>query len=832
MNAPATEPQPYLNAAWAYRPLSGFYDEMLAPSGLIRPHWQTLVEALNHIGPSGLAERWQEGRRLIHDNGVTYNVYGDPQSTERPWPLDPLPFQLEGHEWVAIETAIVQRATLLNHILSDLYGPQRLLKDRRLPPELVFGHPGFLRPCSGVVPPGDIWLHSYSADIARSPNGAWWILADRTQAPSGSGYALENRLVSLRVLPDVFRAGNVRRLATFFQAYKDTLRSLAPKRENPRVVVLTPGPYNETWFEHAFLARYLGFTLVEGGDLTVRNNNVYLKTLGGLLPVDVIVRRQDDTFCDPLELRGDSMLGVPGLVQAVWSGNVAVANALGSGLAESPGLAAFLPALSRHVLGEELKMPNIATWWCGDEAALKQVADRLEHLVIKPATPAVSFEPIFGARLGPRQRALLIEKIRANPCAYVAQEQVSLSTVPVVQDGQLEARHLVLRVFAVASGETYAVMPGGLTRITSSLDSLVVSMQHGGGSKDTWVLADSPAPPFSLLRRASGPLTVSRATFDLPSRVADNLYWLGRYLERFETAVRTVRVVLPRLYQDADPNTAAVLNSCRGILAGGGWLRAADGERITEAEILDAITDPVARTSLCDSSKDISRVARLLRDRISTDAWRVLKQIDKQFTSPMPEEPSLRNSWAQELLDNTVISLSAFSGIATENMTRGHGWRFLDMGRRLERAVQTVQLIRRGLNFENEPGDQELLTILEIADSTLTYRSRYLNSMQTDLVLDLLLLDEGNPRSAAYQLAKLRKHVDRLPESHPPSGTPREARLALSLLSSVQLAETGEIVDLERLDRFTARLENDLALLSDTISRVYFTLQVPVRARL
>ena len=831
MSAQVPEPESRLNAAWAYQPLAGFYDEMLTAQGEIRPHWQPLVEALNQIGPAGLAERWQEGRRVIHDNGVTYNVYGDPQSTERPWPLDPLPFLMERSEWAAIELAISQRALLLNAILKDLYGPQKLLKDRRIPAELILGHPGFLRPCAGVTPPGDIWLHSYSADIARSPDGNWWVLADRTQAPSGSGYALENRLVSLRVLPDVFRAGNVQRLAPFFQAYKDTLRALAPKRENPRIVLLTPGPFNETWFEHAFLARYLGFTLVEGGDLTVRNNNVYLKTLGGLLPVDVIVRRQDDTFCDPLELRGDSMLGVPGLVQAVWSGNVAIANALGSGLIESSGLSAFLPALSRHILGEELRMPNIATWWCGDEAARREVEARLEHLVIKPATPANSFEPIFGARLGTKQRALLMEKIKANPGAYVAQEQVSLSSVPVAQDGQLEARHLVLRVFAAASGAGYAVMPGGLTRITSSLDSLVVSMQHGGGSKDTWVLADAPDAAFSLLRRASGPLPVSRATFDLPSRVADNLYWLGRYLERFETAIRAVRVVLPRLYLDPDASTAAALSACQNILAGGGWVKAAEGDRLTEAEVLAAITDGTVRTSLRSSAQGIRRVARLLRDRISTDAWRVLKQLDMQFAGELPPE-ALRNSWAQELLDNAVISLSAFSGLATENMTRGHGWRFLDMGRRLERAVQTVQLVRRGLGFDKEPTDAELGTILEVADSTLTYRSRYLSSMQMDLVMDLLLLDEGNPRSAAYQLSKLRKHVDRLPESHPSSGTPREARLALRLLTSVQLAETADLENLAVLNELTGRMETDLGLLSDTISRVYFTQQLPSQARL
>ncbi|MDE3199222.1 MAG: circularly permuted type 2 ATP-grasp protein, partial [Acidobacteriota bacterium] len=423
------------------------------------------------------------------------------------------------------------------------------------------------------------------------------------------------------------------------------------------------------------------------------------------------------------------------------------------------------------------------------------------------------------------QRAELIDKIKANPSAFVAQEQVSLSTIPVERDRVLDTRHLVLRVFAVASGDTYVVMPGGLTRVTSSLDNLVVSMQHGGGSKDTWVLSDAPQSSFSLLRRARGPLEVSRATFDLPSRVADNLFWLGRYVERFETAVRTVRAILPRMYQESDPTVAASIYVGTNVLMGGGWLRDDVLERSVEPDLLALITDAASRTNLRAGAREIVRVARLLRDRISTDAWRVLKQIDSQFNeAPLPEP--LRVSWAQDLLNQTILSLSAFSGLAVENMTRGHGWRFLDMGRRLERATQTVQLVRHGLGFEFPASDPELAMVLEIADSTLTYRSRYLNSIQADLVLDLLLLDEGNPRSVAYQLSKLRKHVDRLPESHPPGASPREARLALSLITSVQLAEARALTSLPDLEIFTGKLNTDLGTLSDTLTRVYFTHQV------
>src|SRR5258706_11158880 len=405
------QPEEQLNRAWPYQPNPAYYDEMADAAGQVRPHWRHLIEPLEQMGEAGFARRWQEGRRVIHENGATYNVYSDPQNTDRPWPLDPIPLVLDTAEWSFIATAIGQRAKLLNTILSDLYGPRKLLRDGLVPPELVFPNPAFLRPCCQAPVPGNVYLHIYAADLARSPDGQWWVIADRTQTPSGAGYALENRLVSARVLPDVFRTAHIQRLAAFFRTYRETLRSLAPgHKENPRIVVLTPGPYNETYFEHAFLARYLGYTLVEGADLTVRDNRVFLKTLGGLLPVDLIVRRQDDTYCDPLELRPDSMLGVPGLMQAVRSGTVAVANALGSGLVESAAPASFLPGLCRHMLGEELKMPALAAWWCGEEPALSYVAENLSKLVIKPAFPSRGVQPVFGMGLSEAEKAALIER--------------------------------------------------------------------------------------------------------------------------------------------------------------------------------------------------------------------------------------------------------------------------------------------------------------------------------------------------------------------------------------------------------------------------------------
>jgi len=829
MTGKLTPAQSHLDPIWSYEATSGFYDEVLGAGKQLRPQWAALSESMTAMGHQGLARRWREGQRLIHDNGITYNVYSDPESTARPWPLDPVPLMMDPSEWKTIEAAVIQRAMLFNSILADLYGPQRLLREKMLPAELVFPNPAFLRPCWGIEPPGGVCLHMYAADLARSPDGQWWVLADRTQSPSGAGYALENRLVTTRVLSDVFRASHVRRLANFFQTYREALQRLVPaNRENPRIVLLTPGPYNETYFEHAFLARYLGYTLVEGGDLTVRDNRVFLKTLGGLLPVDVIVRRQDDQFCDPLELRGDSMLGVPALVQAVRSGNVAIANSLGSGLAESPAYAAFLPGLSRLLLREDLKIPTVATWWCGQKEPLEYVLDHLGDLVLKPTFPGTRGDPIFGATLSAQQREALLDRVRGEPDRYVAQERVALSTVPVWQDGPLHPRHMVVRVYAVASGGSYAVMPGGLTRVSTSLDSMVVSIQRGGGSKDTWVLGDGPAPPFTLLRPATHPLDVSRATFDLPSRVADNLFWLGRYTERVEAAVRITRAILSRFFQEEEPTRAAGFRAGFEMLAALGYV-AGEKPSAAEHEVLSMIYDAAASNGLVSNIHQVRRVAWLLRDRISVDAWLILNQLDQQFSTQQPPSDEFRISAAQDRLNHAIITLSAFGGLVMESMTRGDGWRFLDIGRRLERAIQMVELLRNGLPKEAFGGVGVLEAILEMADSSITYRSRYLTSLQVDLVLDLLLVDEANPRSIAFQLARLREHIGELPGSKTSIRRPAEERMALSLLNTVQLIDVRELTRsggraaAEAREDLLGKLAADLGLLSEALTRAYFS---------
>ncbi len=824
-----------------YAAVSGHFDEMTMPSGELRPHWRELVAALQRLGAEELFRRWREGQRLIEENGVTYNVYGDPRGIDRPWQLDPIPLLISSEEWAGIEKAISQRALLLDRMLGDLYGPQRLLHEALLPPELVYGNPGFLRPCHGMSVPGQCHLHAFAADLARSPNGQWWVIADRAQAPSGAGYALENRIVMSRILPEAFRDFHVQRLAGFFQSFRDTLMALAPTRGTPRIVLLTPGPYNETYFEHAYLARYLGVTLVEGGDLTVRDDRVYLKTLSGLLPVHVILRRQDDAFCDPLELFGESALGTPGLTQAVRAGNVAVANALGSGLVETAATMAFLPSLCRALLGEELLMPSVATWWCGQPAEREYVIEHLEELVLKPTFPSPRAEVVFGEELSAEERTALADRIRANPYGFMAQERVALSTVPT--GGGVEGatpRHLVLRVYAVRSGDGYVLMPGGLTRVSPSPDSLVVSSQRGGGSKDTWVLADGPVPYTSLIDRVTRPSDVSRASFALTSRVADNLFWLGRMSERADAGARLFRCALRRLAEeplravDAPLPDALVLleRMLPGVLEPDedGPEESADAGLETRA--LAALFDRGRIESVGGAVAALHRIAWLLRDRISPDAWRTLARLEQDFIEP-DTHPALRVSEAIGELDGAIARLAAFTGIAMESMTRGLGWQFLDIGRRLERGIQIVALLRHGLVELAEDEPRRLGNVLEVADSAMTYRSRYQTALEVPLVIDLLLLDEANPRSLAFQLEQLESRFRGLPRA--PRRDLSDLRDHLRSVPLDALVEVSTSADAPgrrtRLDALLSTCVAALPALADVLNHAYLVHAVAQRQR-
>lgn len=828
-----------------YSPLDYAYDEMCETGGAPRSHWRYLLDALQAIGCDGLEQRRREAYRLIRENGVTYNVYGDPDGVARPWQLDLIPLLIASEEWGRIERGLVQRAEVLNLLLADLYGKRNVLHKGVLPPELIYAHPGFLRPCDGSLRAGRRPVVFYAADLSRGPDGRVWVIGDRAQAPSGAGYALENRLVLSRAMPSLFRDSHVHRLANFFRATRAALGALAPQQgdEPPRTVVLTPGPRNEAYFEHAYLANYLGYTLVQGNDLTVREDGVFLRSLDGLQRVDIILRRVDDEYCDPLELREESCLGVPGLVQAVRAGQVGVANPLGSGVLDNPALMAYMPRLCRFFLGEELLLHGAQTWWCGSPVDREHVLASLEQLVIKPVRPGRGMRSVFGAELDAEELEGMRQAIRARPWLYVGQAQLPLATAPVFLGDHLEPRHVVLRSFLVSRDDGYVVMPGGLSRVAPRPGDPVVSNQHGGVGKDTWVVASEPERVTSLLVERERGVVSAVPGVGVPSRVADNLYWVGRYAERAEALVRLLRVILlhiteqlafsyPRGLGCCPPELLRALTVQTGTFPG--FMRGGAPARLAapEPELLSIIADPERVGSLPHTLRALIVAARSVRDRLSTDTWRVVSQIDEELERLTGGRLD-HASDALDELDALVTAFVAFSGLVAENMRHGHGWRFLEIGRRLERASASASLLRATVVpvIPESEAVVVLESVLTVTDSLIAYRQRYRAGMRVETLLDMIVQDEDNPRAVAYQLACLQRHVEKLPRKDERAFRSQEERLVLEALTALRLSDVGRLTGSvhhgrrEALDLLLGAMMERLPRLSDVISAAYFRLE-------
>jgi uncharacterized circularly permuted ATP-grasp superfamily protein/uncharacterized alpha-E superfamily protein len=781
-----------------YRAAPNSFDELLDTNQQPRAHWRDMLGSLAKESPHSMRQRLDAVESHIRENGVTYNVYADAKGMQRPWDLNPVPLILPHEEWTGIEAAVIQRANLLNKILGDVYGAQRLLQEGLLPPALIHGHSGFLRPAHGIRHPDDVALHFYAVDLARAPDGQWWVLADRTQAPSGAGYALENRAVIARTFPNQLRDLKVQELVGFFRSMRNSLahwgRQCAanggvPLRghESPLIVLLTPGPYNETYYEQSYLARYLGLPLVEGSDLTVRDGIVWLKSLSGLQRVHVIMRRVDDDFCDPLEMRTDSALGVTGLTESARLGNVLIANSLGSNLLESGALLGFLPELSQRLLGEPLQMPSVATWWCGEPAALEQVLDRLDQLVIKPSFPQLRQPVVFGQDLNGEARAALIAKMRATPRNYVAQELVRLSQSPVWKNNaasSLSACAVGLRVYACATPDGYVVMPGGLTRVATGPDSRIITMQMGGSSKDTWVQGRTQV---SSPRQSSRTLTskdLIRDDTHLSSRMAENLFWLGRNSERCDNVARLMRVTLHMLFNVSPQDRGAEWPTMKALCAWFQLIETPDkepapsqsqsqgqgqsqsqtqsppavvtwsDERI-ETAMLQAVVSPEV-PGLANQQQQLYNTASQLRERLATDNWRALNRM-LQHSASSDSRPT--PAQAMSALDEASTSAITLSGFALDGMTRDLGWSFLSIGRRLERLQFLTLVLQRALDMDADGG---LEWLLELCDSIVTYRSRYRAQPEWLPVLDLLLLDSSNPRSVLFQMEGISSSLNKL----------------------------------------------------------------------
>jgi uncharacterized circularly permuted ATP-grasp superfamily protein/uncharacterized alpha-E superfamily protein len=799
-------------AQWTrdYTRLPGIPDEFLGDDGRPRPVWARYFDAFAALSADEIERRFGAADRHLRDAGVTYRAPTD--AAERPWSLSHVPLLIDDGEWQQIAAGIAQRATLLEAVLQDLYGDGQLIASGAIPPAAIAGSPEFLRAVAGVKPPAGRYLRIYAADIGRGPDGRWWVLGDRTQAPSGMGYALENRLVLSRAFTDLYKSMNVERVAPFFEAFRDSLRASAD-RDEPRIGLLTPGPFSETYFEHATLARYLGFLLVEGDDLAVSGDRVHIRTVAGLKRLDVLLRRVDSNSLDPLELDASSQLGVPGLIDVLRKNGVVIANMPGAGVIEARALLGFLPSLSRRLLGEDLKMPHIATWWCGQASARDEVLSRLDEFVIEgaygAALPGFSQRgPVLPAELPPVVRDHLRDAIATRGMDYVAQEQVRLSTTPVWDGGKLAPRPFVLRVFAAATEDGWSIMPGGFCRIAERLDSRAVSMGEGARAADVWVVSEGAVSTASLLPAVDS-VRIRRITGLLPSRAADNLFWLGRYLERAEATLRLVRALsVPQRDPGKGPLHQAIERIQRLLISWGATSLAARAQ--TAKIAADALHSEEEFGSALSLIRAAQRNASSLRERLSPDAWQVITQTADRLARPAEDEEAVI-----ALAEITLQELASFSGLSQENMNRAAGWRFLRLGRRVERAINTTRWTRQ---FAGEDATAEDLDVLlTLIDCQITYRSRYLVAPLLAPVRDLAVLDPYNPRSVAFQVEELNEHIASLPTLKEGGMIERPQRLAVALQATLATAEATEL-DSRKL----FALEQDLLSLADAIGSHYF----------
>ncbi|WP_445322960.1 circularly permuted type 2 ATP-grasp protein [Ramlibacter sp. AN1133] len=742
--------------------------------------WARFFENLGREGFGELNQRTIDLQRQVRDNGITYNVYADAGGPQRPWSLDLFPLILPPAAWQQIEAGVLQRVRLLEAVLDDVYGPQELLKSNLLPPALVQGHSGYLRPMHGVRPAGGRRLHIAAFDLARDAAGAWWVLTQRTQAPSGLGYLLENRLIISRLFPEAFRDLKVQRLAATYRALLESLTTMCPVGEGgePRIVLLTPGPYNETYFEHAYLARYLGLTLVEGNDLTVRDERLYLKTLKGLEPVHGVLKRLDDEFLDPLELRPDSHLGVPGLLQAVRAGNVLVANCPGSGLLESPALLGFLPALSRRLLKEELKLPSLPSWWCGEHAAMLAALPRLAQSVIKDTHGTAGAGAILGKNLSRRELDECAVRIMREPDSHTVQSYIRLSQMPTWKSARsgdhIVPRSLLLRVFALSDGaQGWRVLPGGLTRLAAS-EAEVASMQRGGSSADTWVLTEGEVDPTTLLHHEHPAIDTPLRSRTVTSRAAENLFWLGRYTERTENTARLARLAIESLNGE-DQNSLPLLAWLSDLAVANGLVlpavpSATHARRVFERSLIAALGTGRKGTSVGFNLRAVRAAASAVRERLSKEQWNLIVRAEQEFRlacDALASEGEYSSVEALRVLEVLSGHTAAMTGAQTDRMTRDDGWRLLSSGRHLERLGFLAQALATAFDTGALFDEGGFEAVVALFDSTITFHAQYQQRHDVPALLDLLVLDRDNPRSLGWVAQTLRGRLAKLAGSAP-----------------------------------------------------------------
>lgn len=819
------------SADWA----AEVFDEAFDADRQPRAHWSQLIAELGELSPEELNRRAFQAEQTLHENGITFNVFGG-EGGQRPWTLDLLPFVFDREQWLWLSGALQQRARLLEHLIRDIYGPQELLRSGLLPPEVVFPQPRYLRQFIGLHSSERTSLSLYATELARAPDGLWYAMADRTDAPVGLGFVLENRIVTARLMPQLVHQLRIERLASFFIEMKNALVRLCPNRkERPRVVLLTPGPHHRFYFEDVYLARYLGYTLAEGGDLAVRDDKVFLKTLSGLQPVDVIYSRTMEGGLDPLELGDMANSGVPGLLQAVREGHVQIMNTPGCGLLEAPVFMAFLPQLCREIFGEDLLLPSIPTWWCGDPGALETVWARFDELVIKPAFRSSGQEEFIVSRLTAEQVAELRERIIRKPGDFVAQERISRSAVPCWRDQQIRPGHAALRTFCVRGTEdSFHLLPGGLVRLAPTPEPMELSVLAGSSSKDLWIPAEGPVKQVTLLDAEDAPVTLKRSDALFPSRVADNLFWLGQSLERADFLARVLRATAERMTSESDQDQPELPGLLR-VLADQGQIEpgfAVDEFHRSLPEIEQilprVIFDAQEAKGLGKTVSELRRLNGTVRDWISADMWRMIQQGVERFFDSDSETDDLA-----ELLttvDQLLLDIAAVSGLIQDGMIRGPAWLFLDIGRRIDRGRNTANLLISALSADQLGQKAMLKALLEILDCRMTYRSRYLENIQQNGVLDLAITDETCPHSIAFQAVQLAQHIEGMPQERHPlrSG---EKRTIMKIVHAVRMLTGDQLEESppRRLGTTLNQIESQFKTLSDELTRKYLVLSVRPR---
>jgi len=768
-------------------------DEAFDGNGHLRDHWQELLASLGKLGGEGLNERQIKLQRILRDDGATYKTYGHEQQN---WELDPVPLLLDGNSWQPIEQGLLQRSELFNRLFKDIYGRQDLIRQGVIPPEAIFAHPGFLRPCFGMDFSAEHALLIHGVDMIRTQDQSICVVGDRTQSPSGAGYALENRTVMTRVFPSLFRDSQVRRLAMFFQTLRHKLNDISPNSELPNIVVLTPGSVSDSYFEHAYLANYLGYTLVQGRDLVVRNGFVWTKSLNGLTRVDVILRRVDDALCDPAELKSDSYFGVPGLLEVIRAGKVFVANPLGSGILESPIFLKYLPAISQALGMGEPSLPSANTWWAFDTHDREYIFDHFDELIIKPVARNFKQHSVLVSQLNNKEKNKLREKINERPLRFAAQQFIGLASAPAWQEDAFVPRPTILRSFVVAGHQQYRVMPGGITRQGATEQDIMLTSELSHCSKDTWVTSDVPEAAVTLWSKKENVAYNEEQAQNLPSRVIENMFWLGRYAVRAEYALRLLRSVFVQLNETPQLSKKAcniVLKAVTQATETYPGFTSKDSVLFDnpEAELIAVTIDAKRAGTVISSLYEMLHCAEEVKVLLSADTQRVINDIKDNVETL---EKNMRHDFTsapEEALDPLVTSLLALSGLIRESMIRGFGWRFIEIGRNLERAYQTMSLIEALVIPVLDESDETsvLETLLLTLETLITYRRRYRANIDMTSGVELTVLDDTNPRSLNFILQELHQHIESLPKSTRNRFLSKESRVPLTLLRNVQLVD-------------------------------------------